>query len=188
MKNNNTETDEAVYRRYLANGDENDLRTLLTRHREELTFFLYGILHNMEDSEELMLDTYAVAASGTSKFSGKSSFKTWLFAIGRNLSLKRLRKIRFGFLPLDENIVAGTGIPDVEILGQERNSKLYEALEKIKPEYRNALHLAFFENMSSEEISVVLKKNVKQVYNLVSRGKAALKTELEKTGYHWELR
>ena len=74
MKNNNTETDEAVYRRYLANGDENDLRTLLTRHREELTFFLYGILHNMEDSEELMLDTYAVAASGTSKFSGKSSF------------------------------------------------------------------------------------------------------------------
>ena len=179
MGSNNAGSDETVYSRYLRECDENDLRTLLAWHREELTFFLYGMVHSMEDAEELMLDAYAVAASKTAKFSGKSSFKTWLFAIGRNLALKKLRKKRFGFLPLDENIPVETGLPDTEILNRERNQRLYEAMGKINPEYRQALHL---EEMSTEEIGVVLKKSVRQVYNLVARGKSALKTELEKMG------
>ena len=41
-----------------------------------------------------MMDAFAVAASGTSRFRGNSSFKTWLFAIGRNLAMKHLRKNR----------------------------------------------------------------------------------------------
>lgn len=42
----------------------------------------------MEDAEDIMLYAFAEAASGTAVFSGRSSFKTWLFSIGRNQARK----------------------------------------------------------------------------------------------------
>ena len=38
----------------------------------------------MEDAEELMMDSFAEVAAGRTLFSGRSSFKTWLFAVARN--------------------------------------------------------------------------------------------------------
>ena len=86
------EADEAVYLRYLDSAADADLRTLLERYRDPLTLFLYGFLHNIEDAEELMLDAFAEIAAGPTVFSGKSSFKTWLFSIGKHLALAQLRK------------------------------------------------------------------------------------------------
>ncbi|MBQ5933988.1 MAG: hypothetical protein IJL55_09815 [Lachnospiraceae bacterium] len=81
-------TDEALYRSYLEKADNDAFKLLLERYREPLALFLNGMLHNIEDAEDVMLDAYAVAASGTTKFKGESSFKTWLYAIARNLALK----------------------------------------------------------------------------------------------------
>ena len=74
-------SDEDVYKRFIEQHNNEDFRILLERHREGLLLFLMSIVHNMDDAEELMLDTFAEAASATS-FSGKSSFKTWLYSMG----------------------------------------------------------------------------------------------------------
>ena len=60
---------------------------------------------------------------------------------------------------------------------------LYEAMSRINPEYRQALYLTYFEEMSADEVANVLKKNRKQVYNLIARGKEALKNRLMEMGY-----
>ena len=177
------EKDESIYERYLRNSDNEDLKELLSRYREELTFFIYGFVKNMEDAEDIMMDAFAVIASGTAGFAGKSSFRTWLYGIGRNLALKSLRKKRFLFFSLNEEIIADAGVPDVELLKDERNRMLYEALDSINPEYRQVLHLTYFEEMSNDEAAAVLRKSKKQVYNLVARGKQALKEALERKGY-----
>ncbi|MBO4416479.1 MAG: sigma-70 family RNA polymerase sigma factor [Lachnospiraceae bacterium] len=187
-----TESDEIIYARYLKTSDNNDLKELLVRHRSDLTFFIYGIVKNSEDAEEIMLDAFAEAASGTARFSGKSSFKTWLFGIGRNLAMKHLRKKRFLFFSLNEEIADGDeitaqkGVPDTEFIKNERDRMLYQALNSINPEYRQALHLIYFENMTSDETAVIMKKSKKQIYNLISRGKQAMKEALEKLGYEFE--
>ena len=72
---------------------------------------------------------------------------------------------------------------ETEILKTEQNRMLYEALRSIPEDYRQALHLTYFENMSNDEVAVVLDKNKKQVYNLITRGKQALKEALLKLGY-----
>ena len=179
-------SDEELYRRYLSAKDNNALKALLERHREELVIFLYRILKNMEDAEDIMLDAYAVAASGTTKFSGKSSFKTWLFAIGRNLALKHIRKRHFLFIPLNEEVEvveSNEGRPDLEMLKTEKNQMLYDAMDRINPDYREALHLMYFESMEIDDISEVMGKNKKQVYNLINRGKIALKETLQSMGF-----
>lgn len=91
------EADEAIYRRFLKRHNEDDLRLLFDRHRESLILFLMGYVRQEEDAEDLMMETFAVAASGTARFSGRSSFKTWLFAIARYMGMK-FRSIRNSLL------------------------------------------------------------------------------------------
>ena len=177
------ETDEALYERYLFCGDEGAFRQLLEKYRESLTLFLDGYIHNIQDAEDLMIDCFAVAASGTSKFRGKSSFKTWLYGIGRNLAKNHLRKHRVPTNEYSEDVAVQPA--DFDILREERHSQLYAALSNIGVDYRQTLYLVYFEELSEAETAAVLGKSRKQVYNLVSRGKKALKTELEKMGFDY---
>ena len=177
------ETDEDIYRRYLAQGSENDLRALLLRHREGLTLFAAGIVGNLDDGEEVMLDAFAVVASGTSRFDGRSSFRTWLFAIARKLAASRLRRRRFRLEPLENRADESIPGPDFEMLQTEQNSQLYQALDRISPDYRQVLFLLFFEEMSTEEAARVMGKSPRQVYNLAYRGKQALREALERMGF-----
>ena len=64
----------------------------------------------------------------------------------------------------------------------ERDAVLWRCVGRLNDDYRNALLLYYFEDMSCEEIAGVMKKNRKQVANLLSRGRAALRSELEKEG------
>ena len=176
------ESDEIVYNRYLLEGREDDLRLLLDRHRESLTLFLNGIVRDMDDAEELMLDTFAVAASGTARFRGKSSFRTWLFAIGHKLAASRLRK-RKSAAPLGERASENDPGPEYSLLRQERSRQLYAAMDRLNVDYRQVLYLLYFEEMSHEEAAGVMHCSVKRVYNLSYRGKQALREALERMGF-----
>ena len=174
------ESDEALYRAYLADGSEDALRELLLRHRESLTLFLYGYVHSMDDAEELMLDAFAVAAARTSAYAGRSSFRTWLFGVGRHLAMRRMKRRREP--PVGDREEAAES-PELELMRSERNRQLYAAMERLHPDYRQALYLVFFEDMGSEEAARVMGKTTKQVYNLTERGKKALRAELERMGF-----
>ncbi len=147
------ETDETLYARYLREGDNEDLRVLLERHRERLTLFLYGYVQNMEDAEELMLDAFAVAAARTSIWAGRSSFRTWLFGIGRHLALRQLKRRRKTSCQEAEEYGDS---PEMGLLRGEEKRQLYAALERLNPEYRQALYLVFFEDMSAEDAARVM--------------------------------
>lgn len=176
------ETDELVYKRYLKEHNEADLLILLERHKESLVLFLYSIVHNMDDAEELMLDSYAEIAAGGS-FSGRSSFKTWLFSIGKHKALMLLRK-RVSWFSVEEDTEDElTAAPEMEILNKERNQQLFQAMRGLNEEYRQVLTLLYFEEMSMEETARVMGKSRKQIYNLSDRGKKALRGELERMGF-----
>ena len=176
------ESDEAIYSRFLAERNEDDLRVLLERHRESLTLFLAGYVHSYEDAEELMLDAFAEAAAGAG-FLGRSSFRTWLFGIGKKLALQFLRRQRR--LPGAEDLRAGeeAGAPELELLREERKRQLYEALRCLKEDYRQILTLIYFEGMSHEEAARVMGKTKRQTYHLAERGRAALRERLERMGW-----
>ena len=177
-------SDELIYSRFLAEHNEEDFRTLLDRHRESLMLFIYSFVHNMDDAEELMLDAFAEAAAGA-KFSGRSSFKTWLFSIGKNMALMHLRKQRSRSAVPFEGTEETAGPPELDILREERNRQLYEALSLLHKEYRQILILLYFEDMSHEEAGRVMGKTKRQTYHLAERGRAALKEKLERMGFDY---
>lgn len=177
--------DEIIYSRFLKEQDEALLAELLDRHGQSLVLFLNGMVQNMEDAEELMLDSFAVIASGTVHYTVRkdSTFKTWLFAIARNKAKMLLRKRKFVFTSIDEEVLADKNLPESEVFDKEEQKELYKALSEINKDYRQVLYLTYFEDMKPEEIARVLNKSIKQIYNLTARGREALKTVLLRNGF-----
>ena len=184
------EEDGQLYIRYLKKGDKDALKQLWLKYKEALTMFLYGLVHSMDDAEELMMDTFAILSSRTAHYSPRkdASFKTWLYAIGRNQARMFQRKHREVPSEMEEGTLELPASEDIaqRILTSERNTQLWKALQTLHADYAQVLYLSFFEDMNSEQIARIMKKTVKQVYNLQTRAKAALKEKLEGTGYSWE--
>ena len=59
-------------------------------------------------------------------------------------------------------------------------------MKNLNSEYYQVLYLVYFENFSNAEISIIMKKNKRQIENLIYRAKKALKAELEKEGFEYE--
>lgn len=63
---------------------------------------------------------------------------------------------------------------------------LYQAMEKLKESYRLVVDLYYFQGLSVKEVAQVLHVSVSKVKIDLMRGRKALKTLLEKEGYHYE--
>ena len=56
-------------------------------------------------------------------------------------------------------------------------------MTSLPEDYRQALYLLYFEGMSQEEARAVMGKTKEQMYNLVKRGRKALREALERKGF-----
>ena len=59
-------------------------------------------------------------------------------------------------------------------------------MDKLPPQYRQVLHLIFFEEFDNTESAKILKKSKRQIEMLTYRAKKALKAQLEKEGFEYE--
>jgi len=176
------------YRRFLA-GDDTGIVEIIRIYKDGLILYLNGYLNNIYEAEEVMEDVFFKLVTKKPHFRSESAFKTWLFSIGRNLALDHLRKKRktsnVSFEEL-ENYIQEENTVEKEFLKAEEKIIVHKALNRLKPEYRNVLFLVYFEDFSNQEVAVILKKNKRQIENLIYRAKASLKTELYKEGYVYE--
>ena len=166
------------YHRFQA-GDVNALEELVELYSDGLILFINGFVNNLAVAEALADETYK----------GRCSFKTWLYKIGRNNALDHLRRqSRFPQTPVEE---LENQLPDREslerqVLRSEQNRQVHQALQKLHGEYREILHLLYFEDMRYADAALVLRKSIKQVENLAYRAKKALRSTLEKEGFTFE--
>ncbi len=176
------ETDEQLYTRFLKQRAESDIRILLERYREPLTFFINGIVHNRDDAEDLAMDCFAIIVSGTAHYHPRvdASFKTWLYAIAKKQAYMWLRRNKHMMSDIDEAIDTGEissdeDMPESHLITDERNKRIYDALKRLNADYATALYLTYYEDMKVEQIARIMHKSAKQVYNLLSRGKTSLR-------------
>ena len=73
--------------------------------------------------------------------------------------------------------------PEEKELGKEETKKvLIKCLDRIDPELREALWLIYAEEMSYAQAAEVMGVNTKRVDHLLTRGKQAMRKELNKEG------
>ena len=146
-------SDGDFYRQYL-NGDDAGLEALMEKYGDPLTVYLDGYLHDIHEAEELMLDVFAYLFTKKPRIR-EGGFKAYLYKAARHMALRHRSKRRLMF--------------SLDALTDE-------------PDYREVLYLTYFEGMSYAQAAEVTGKTVKQITNLVYRGKESLRKLLEREG------
>lgn len=176
------------YRRYL-DGDDTGITQIIKDYKDGLTLYINGYVNNIFIAEDLMEETFFKLATKRPRFYGKSSFKTWLFAIARNIAIDHLRhssKIAADSIEEYSNCLAEEANVEKEYLIKEQKIVFHRTMRKLKPEYFQILYLIYFENFTNTEAAMIMKKNKRQIENLVYRAKNTLKSELAKEGFEYE--
>ena len=178
---------ESSYRRFLA-GDNEGMLEIVCEYQTGLTLYLNSCVQDIHMAEDLTEDTFLELMLKRPKFSGKSSFKTWLFAIGRNITAKHLRKhAKLSVVPLEsQEYLAVEDDIEGNYIKTEQKRMVHQALHQLKIEYRQVLFLNYFEGFSIAEIALIMKRSEKQIKNLLYSAKKALRAELERSGFDYE--
>ena len=154
-------SDEMAYRQYL-DGKEESADILVERYGDALTYYINGYIHDIHESEDLMIEAFAQIFAKERPIDGKGSFRAYLYKTARNLTIRHRQKHKLWFLCLDE--------VDFELPGEELVD-------------REVMYLFSLEGISYREAARILGKSEQQVTNLVHRGKKSLKKILEERGF-----
>ena len=172
------------YRRFL-DGDDDGIVCVIRDYKDGLILFLDRYVNNIYAAEELAEDVFFKLVTKKPRFTGKYSFKTWLYTIGRNAAINHLRRNTAAQLPSDEALSDGK-LLEREYLRTERRLAVHAALGRISPDYSRVLHLIYFEDMDNEQAAHVMGKSKRQIENLVYRAKQALRSEIMREGFSYE--
>lgn len=177
------ETDEELFRRYLGGGKD-ELTQLVDRHGDGVTLYINAIIGDAQDAEDLMIEAFSRVCAKEPRLSC-GGFRPYLYKTARNLALRfasqnKLRR-HFGLDDMNSEPESGELLERL-VQTRERNALLRLCLDKLHPDYREALYLTYFEDLSHAEAAAVMGKSEKQIKNLVFRGKQALRTLLESEG------
>ena len=176
------------YRRFLS-GDDEGFSEIVREYRDGLQRFLSGFVGNPDTAEELTEETFFRLLIKKPRFRGDASFKSWLYAIGRNVAVDWIRRRRKELSLTDElrdAIPDDSADPERLTWAEERRRLVHRAMRTLPAEYRQVLLLSYYDGLPNREIARVLRKNGRQVSNLLYRAKQSLKTELEKGGFVYE--
>ena len=181
------EDGESSYRRFLA-GDDEGLLAIIRAYRPGLILYLHSIVQDIHTAEELTEDVFWELMVKRPRFAGNSTFKTWLYAIGRHLALRYIRKhAKLSVIPLASQAhLADEADLEREYIKSEEKRMLHKALHELDPKYRQVLYLVYFEELSSKEVGIIMKRSDKQIRDLLYHAKRSLRAVLERSGFRDE--
>jgi len=177
------ETDERLMLRFKA-GDARAFEVLMRRHRTPVFTFLVRQTGDRGRAEDLCQEAFLKVVRAAPGWEKRSSFRTWLFTIARNLAVDEARRLGFRRAePLDPDApVAEDPAPDRAADGSLLRPKLLAALEALKPEQREVLLLREYSGLRFAEIAEVTGTPENTVKSRMRYALEALRTELTLAG------
>jgi len=172
------------YRRFL-DGDESAFEEIMEELFYSLVFFVDRYVQDIHGAEDIAMDVFSDLVVHRHRYNFKVKLKTYLFMVGRSRALdyiKHRKKVEFVELSQAET-VADDGKDLLElVLADERKRRVNEAVSRLPRDMAVAVHLIYFDRLSYEETASVMKKNRKQVDNLLYRAKKELRIILGEDG------
>jgi RNA polymerase sigma-70 factor, ECF subfamily len=135
---------------------------IVERHRRSVYQLCYRFVGNHEDASDLSQEVFLRAYRGLGGFRGGSALGTWLYRIGVNACLNRVSVKKPVTEDLDARQLVDTRSesPSERVLREERGARVREAITQLPPKQRATLVLRMYQELSHEEIAVVLGSSV----------------------------
>ena len=173
------EMESGVYRNGYRSNDIEYFEEIITEYEKAVVQFAYTYVKDWMLAEDISQEVFLKVYKNLPRFEYRSKLKTWLFSITANqckdsLRLSKRRKkwwneVIKGFLKQDDET------PENILLQSEKNKTLGEELLNLPIKFREVLVLYYYEDLSTAEISKLLKVNHSTIRTRLDRGRNQLK-------------
>ncbi len=131
----------------------------------------YSYMHNMSDAEDILQETLIQYLKASPDFRDENHEKAWLLRVCGNISKNR---IKYNALRDTDELQ-----DELQTENKEDLSFVWDAVKKLPQKYREVIHLFYYENLSTKEISSILDRKESTVRSDLKRGREALKQILK---------
>lgn len=132
----------------------------------------YAYLHNMDDAEDVLQDTFVQYLRAERVFESSAHEKAWLLRGAINLSKNKLNSIWY-----KRTDALTEAYPCAEL--DDELACVWDAVRSLPPKYREPIHLFYHEGYSTAEIAEILKMKETTVRSILHRGRGMLKDILK---------
>lgn len=137
---------------------------LYETYHQAIFQYIYYIVGNRETAQELMHEVYLKVLTSYDSFAGKSSEKTWLYSIARNVAIdwlrKEKRKRRKWFRAvqlLDKaDLHSDEPLPEEIVVQNEDIRLIYEALKSCTFDQQQVIILRYIQSLTVAETAKIL--------------------------------
>jgi RNA polymerase sigma-70 factor (ECF subfamily) len=174
--------DQTLIHRTL-DGDSQAFGLLVRKYQSRLFNGLVQIVRRLPEAEDLTQETFILAFTKLSSFQGNSAFYTWLYRIGYNLAITRIRRLKSS-VSLDSQREAGVDFagdgesPSDRMEQDEQAVLVRTALDQLSEEHRTILILREMEEMDYEALSEVLDLPIGTVRSRLHRAREQLREKM----------
>src|SRR5690349_23802579 len=90
-------------------GDEKAYAKLLARYKRPVYHMILKMVRNVDDAEDLTIESFAKAFKSLSRFKKDFTFSTWLFRIATNNTIDYIRKKKLNTMSIDNSFTDDDG-------------------------------------------------------------------------------
>lgn len=149
-------------------GDDKAFAKLMQRYKRPVYHMILKMVRNVDDAEDLMIESFAKAFKSLHRFKKDFTFSTWLFRIATNNTIDFIRKKKLNTMSIensytdDDGQSVGIDVEDENLDPQEETIKAQKSeivqvfVDKLPAKYQKLVRLRYFSELSYEEIAVEL--------------------------------
>lgn len=173
--------EEQVWLEQARRGDKNAFGQLIEAYQGPVYNLAYRMLGNSGEAEEAAQEAFIRAYTRLDSYDPAHKFSTWLLSITSNYCIDQIRKRRAVLLSIDEPLPPHPALhsdnnkgPEAEYMAQEREQMVQSLMSALPEEYRQAVVLRYWYDMSYEEIADVQETTVSAVKSRLFRARRIL--------------
>ena len=166
----------------------NDFDEVVRRHQRRVFRFLFMLLRDADEADNLTQECFLRAYQSMGSFRGESSMETWLLRIAANLVRDQARNRKRSFwkrlLGLEEpegaaRVASPHPSPERCVLAREEVQAVWRAADQLAEQQRAVFLLRFVEEMELSEIASVLGLQVGTVKSHLFRALQSVRAQLK---------
>jgi RNA polymerase sigma-70 factor, ECF subfamily len=155
---------------------------IMNRYGQEILQLTFSYVKNKQIAEDLTQEIFVKCYKSLHTYSGKSTFRTWLWRIASNHCKDYLKSwynknvFTTDYQPIYDSMHSDS--VEETVIQDEEDGQLAAVVIELPVNYREVIYLFYFEEMTIKEISVVTEVKENTIKTRLKRAKELLKERL----------
>ena len=162
-------------------GDVNAYNRLVLHYQDQVYNVAYRIMGEPQSAEDAAQEAFIRAYTRLDSYNPNHKFSTWLLSITSNYCIDQIRKRRAILLSIDEPLAPHPSLmserskgPEAQTLQGEQQEMVQALLHELPADYRQAVVLRYWYEMSYEEIAEMMETTVSAIKSRLFRARKQL--------------